>query len=309
VQVQIIDSRPPLSIAIGLAKKTASPSLAKWQSDLAAMTVEVTRKYFGMLTDESVRDGLDACVNLLSIGLLQSTSGTLEPELWLQTLHTEGIRGVSKLAVTQIKTCDALPDYAEVFSKNEVPRPSLLLSLFAHAAKSDATQAYRYLAREIAQRTEIKRQINLAEWLLNQTPSGRTIRRDMESHFGFGGESPDADLAIHRVLFLACGCAKPKPYAESLDEDFDKIPELPVIRLAATAFAEAKQRYEELELKIPAELRPALLLHNVSWFDRFILPAKKTKAAKSPKTPDLQGSASFPQENTERQLETDWGSS
>ena len=103
MQVQIIDSRPPLSVAIALAKQAHSPLLDQWKGELSAMVSEVTRKYFGMLTEEAVRDGLAACINLLSIGLLRASSGAIEPEIWLQALQTGGIRGASKLAVELIK--------------------------------------------------------------------------------------------------------------------------------------------------------------------------------------------------------------
>ena len=146
-------------MAIALAKQAHSPLLDQWKGELSAMVSEVTRKYFGMLTEEAVRDGLAACINLLSIGLLRASSGAIEPEIWLQALQTGGIRGASKLAVELIKACDALPDYALVFAPKEAARPSLLLSLFAYAAKTDALKAYGHLMRETAQRTEIKRHI------------------------------------------------------------------------------------------------------------------------------------------------------
>ena len=281
MQVQIIDSRPPLTVAIALAKQANAPLLSKWQEDMAAMVAEVTRKYFGMLTEEAVRDGLAASIALLSVGLLRASAGANEPEIWLQTLQREGVRGVSKLAVELIKACDALPDYAVVFAPKETLRPSLLLSLFSYASKTNALKAYAYLMRETAQRTEVKRQIDLAEWLLNYTPSGRIARRDMDAAFGFGGDSPDADIVLHRMLSQACGIAKPKPQDESLGEEMDMAAlEFPITKLGPKLLAQARQFYDELELKIPEQLRPALRLNNVSWFERFILPTRITKAGK-----------------------------
>ena len=277
MQVQITDSRPPLSVAIALAKQAHSPLLDQWKGELSAMVSEVTRKYFGMLTEEAVRDGLAACINLLSIGLLRASSGAIEPEIWLQALQTGGIRGASKLAVELIKACDALPDYALVFAPKEAARPSLLLSLFAYAAKTDALKAYGHLMRETAQRTEIKRQIELAEWLLNHTSSGRVARRDMDAAFGLGADSLDAETVIHRMLSLACGVTK-----RDVSMDFEAEPdmaamEFPVTKLGPKLLAQARQLYDELELKIPEHLRLALLLNQVSWFDRFIQPARKSK--------------------------------
>jgi hypothetical protein len=105
VELQVIDKRPPLTAAISLAKAERDDRLPKWRDDMAAMSAEVTRKYFGALTEEAVRDGVEACVNLLSIGLLRSTSGGIDPEGWLQTLRGSGVRGVSKLAVPMLFSC------------------------------------------------------------------------------------------------------------------------------------------------------------------------------------------------------------
>ena len=268
-------------MAIALAKQAQSPLLDQWQGELSAMVTEVTRKYFGMLTEEAVRDGFAACINLLSIGLLRASSGAVEPEIWLQTLQTSGIRGLSKLAVELIKACDALPEYAIVFAPKEAGRPSLLLSLFSYAAKADALKAYGHLMRETAERNEIKRQIELAEWLLNHTASGRVARRDMDTAFGFGADSPEADTVIHRMLSLACGITK-----RNVSTDFDAEPdmadmEFPVTKLGPKLLAQARQLYDELELKIPEHLRLALLLNQVSWFDRFIQPARKSREPKA----------------------------
>ena len=277
MQVQIIDSRPPLTVAVALAKQGHSPSLDQWQGELSAMVAEVTRKYFGMLTEEAVRDGLAACVNLLSIGLLRASSGAIEPELWLQALQTSGVRGVSKLAVEMIKACDALPDYAIVFAPKEAARPSLLLSLFSYAAKTDCLKAYRHLMRETGQRTEIKRQIELAEWLLNNTSSGRVARRDMDAAFGLGAESLDAETVIHRMLSLACGIAKRRVSIDLEGEPEMAAMEFPVTKLGPKLLAQARQLYDELVLKIPTHLRQALLLNQVSWFERFIQPTRNAK--------------------------------
>ena len=279
MQVQIIDSRPPLSAVIALAKQAHEPLLSKWQEDMATMAAEVARKYFGTLTEEAVRDGVGACVTLLSIGLLRSTSGAIEPEVWLQTMRKEGVRGVSKLAVELIKACDALPDHEVIFAPPQTLRPSLLLSLLSHASKAGISRAYTYLMRETAQRSETKRMIGLAEWLLANTPSGRVARRDMDTAFGFGNETPDAEIVIHHVLSLVCGVAKHDPYSDSLEDDPPEMgpPDFQVTSLGPLLLAAARKRYDELLAKIPSELKPALFFKNVSWFDRFIVPTRKGK--------------------------------
>lgn len=286
MDLQVIDKRPPLNAAIALAKAAPEGLPPKWRDDMAAMSAEVARKYFGALTEDAVRDGVEACVNLLSIGLLRSTSGGIDPAAWVQTMRAVGVRGVSKLAVELIKACDALPDYATVYAGRDEFRPSLLLLLLSYASKNGAAHAYNFLLRETAERTEVKRLIDLAEWLFVNTSSGRITRRDMERFFGT--DTPEAEMAVHHILTLACGVAKADPYADSAtmeDEAPEMMPcDLPITRLPAKRLSEARKRYEELVEKIPSELRAALVFRETSWFDRFILPkagGSRAKAARA----------------------------
>jgi hypothetical protein len=280
VELQVIDQRPPLCAAVALAKQHPEGLPPKWRDDMAAMAAEVARKYFGALTEDAVRDGLEGTVNLLSIGLLRASSGAIDPAQWVQTMRTAGVRGVSKLAVELIKACDALPDYAVVNAGKDEFRPSLLLMLLSYASKNGAVPAYRFLLRETAERAEVQRLVDLAGWLFTNTSSGRITRRDLERFFGT--DSPDAETAIHHILTLACGVAKVDPYAEPAMTE-DGPPEmmgydLAVSRLPAKRLREARTRYDALVEQIPAELRPALLFRGKSWFDRFVLP--KTVASK-----------------------------
>jgi hypothetical protein len=281
VELQVIDTRPPLSAAIAQAKGEAQGLPPKWRDDMAAMSAEVARKYFGALTEDAVRDAVEACVHLLSIGLLRSTAGGIDPAAWVQTMRAAGVRGVSKQAVELIKECDALPTYAAVYSGTDEFRPSLLLLLLSYASKNGPVRAYNFLVRETAERTEVKRQIELAEWLFANTSSGRIAKRDLERFFGT--DSPDAESAIHHILTLACGVAKADPYAESAMAEDDE-PEmmtcdLAITRLPPKRLSEARARYEELAEKIPNEFQPALFLRGTSWFDRYIQP--KTRASRS----------------------------
>jgi hypothetical protein len=277
VDLQVIDKRPPLTAAIALAKKSPEGLPTKWRDDMASMSAEVARKYFGALTEDSVRDGVEATINLLSIGLIHSTGGAIEPELWLQSMRAAGVRGVSKIAVELIKACDALPDYAAVYAGRDEFRPSLLLLVLSYASRSGAARAYRFLLRETMDRTEVQRLIHLAEWLFSHTATGRISRGDLDRFFGT--DTPDADTAIHRILTLACGVTKLDPFKE-LSMVGENPPEmmsdlLPISRLPAKRLADARVRYEELVQRIPAEMRPALNFRGVSWFDRFILPKQR----------------------------------
>ena len=291
MQIQTIDQRPPLSAVFALAKAERDSQLPQWRADMTTMSAEIARKYFGTLTEEVVRDGVNACVNLLSIGLLKSTSGTVEPVAWLQTLRATGVRGVSRLAVEMVKACDSLPTYALVSNTAAAPAPSFLLPLLAYASRNGPARAYSYLVSELEDRTDFKRSIDLANWLTANTPSGRVIQRSMSESFGY--ESPDADEVIHRILSLACGIAKVDPFAEtnfSEEESEMILPELPVTTLGPNLLAEARRRYDAVVAKIPSPLRLALIYNTSTWFDRFIVPSTKSPlkastAAAKPKPP------------------------
>ncbi len=271
MDLQVIDDRPPLTAALALVKAESTGVPPKWREDLATMSAEIARKYFGALTEDAVRDGVEACVNLLSIGLLRSSGSAIDPAAWVETLRVAGIRGVSKLAVESIKACDALPDFAAVYAGKDEFRPSLLMLLLSYASKNGAVRAHRFLLRETAERTEVKRLIDLAEWLFANTSSGRIARRDLEVFFGT--DSPEAESVIHHILTLSCGVPKADPYAESsMIEDEPEMMsfDLPISRLPAKRLSEARKRYLELVEKIPSELRPALSFRDISWFDRFM---------------------------------------
>ncbi len=277
MELQVIDQRPPLTAAIALAKQSAEGLPPKWRDDMASMSAEVARKYFGALTEDAVRDGVEATINLLSIGLLRSTAGGIEPELWLTTMRAAGVRGVSKLAVESIKACDALPDYAAVYAGRDEFRPSLLLLLLSYASRNGAERAHHFLLHETTERTEVQRLIHLAEWLFANTATGRIVRRDLDRFFGT--DTPDAETAIHHILTLACGVAKLDSFRElSMNPPELMSDLLPISRLPTKRLAEARVRYEELVQKIPAELRPALMFRGIPWFDRFILPTQRKSA-------------------------------
>jgi hypothetical protein len=294
VDLQIIDTRPPLCAAIALAKQQPEGLPLKWRDDMAAMAAEVARKYFGVLTEDTVRDGVEGTVNLLSMGLLRASLGEIDSAIWVQTMRMLGVRGVSKLAVELIKVCDALPDLAAVYAGKDEFRPSLLLLLLSYASKNGAVRAYRFLLRETGERTEVQRLIKLAEWLFANTASGRITRRDMERFFGT--DSPDAETAIHHILTLACGVAKLDPFSEpdmSEKGSHEMMPsDLAVTRLPAKRLAEARARYEALVQQIPVELRPALVFRGVSWIERFILP--KTRAGKLRNPGKTEGNREHP---------------
>ncbi len=291
MQIQTIDNRPPLSAVIALAKAERDPNLPKWRDDMTSMSAEIARKYFRTLTDEDVRDGFNACVNLLSIGLLRSTTGAIEPAAWIQTLRAIGVRGVSRLTVEMIKACDSLPadslaPYAPLSTTPDAAARSYLHRLLPTASREGPIRAYAALQVETDTRADFKRSIDLAQWLTANPPIARVVLRSMTESFDW--EHLSADEVIHRILSVACGVAKANSFAEpDLAEPDTAFLEFPVTTLGPNLFAAARRRYDDLVAKIPSPLRLALIHGESTWFDRYIIPSAKSSKSRAaaPKPP------------------------
>lgn len=268
MEIQIADHRPAFSIAISLAKRQEEPLLSKWQEEMSGMVAEVTKKFFGSVTDQQVRKGLDATIALLSIGLLDLTGGGIDPEEWVAFLRTSGLQGTSKRAVALIKQCSSLPEEDLIFNEDDTNlgedrRRSLLLRAISAGA------GYKYLIEEIARREANRRNIRLAEWLLKETTTGRIVRKQIEDIFGHA--HPLADEIFYHLIPRACGIPEKSipsmetVYMESSREDTSK-----AIQLIPKEYKAAQALYLKLVAKIPADIRPALIHHGESWFDRFV---------------------------------------
>ena len=280
MEIQIADHRPAFSIAISLAKRQEEPLLPKWQEEMSGMVAEVTKKFFGSVTDQQVRKGLDATIALLSIGLLDLTGGGIDPEEWVDFLRSSGLQGTSKRAVALIKQCSVLPEEDLIFNEDdnslgEDRRRSLLMR-----AVSIGT-GYKYLIEETARRQANQRNIRLAEWLLKETTTGRIVRKQIEDIFGHA--HPLADEIFFHLIPRACGISEKSipsmetVYMESSRDDTSK-----AIQLIPKEYKGAKALYLKLVARIPADIQPALLHQGESWFDRFVSSgAAKTKAAKA----------------------------
>lgn len=247
---------------------------------MTTMVVEVTKKFFGSLTDQQVRKGMEATVSLLSLGLLVSSKGGIDPEGWVAKLQSVGIQGVSKLAVELVKECNALPDEEAIWMENDLAaggnedkRRALLLH--ALAAGPDNVSGYKYLQEAIRQRTANRRAIQLAEWLLDNTTAGRIVKKDVEGVFGY--PHPQSDEVCYHLIPRLCGI--PEKLLPSLEADFLHAEgKEQDIQLVGKAYDQAHKRYLELAASVPPAFQSALLYNGKSWFERFV-----TKATKSPK--------------------------
>lgn len=290
MEIQIADHRPALTIALSLARKLEDPLLPKWQADMTVMVVEVTKKFFGSLTDQQVRQGLDATIALLSLGLFVSTKGGVDPEAWLTALQTDGVQGASKRAVELVKQCSVLPEEDTLWMENDLAagnaddkRRTLLLRTIAMGP--DNFSGYRYLVDEIERRQGALRSIKLAEWLLDNTTTGRIVKKNVEDIFGY--PHPQSDEVCYHMIPRLCGV--PEKLLPSLESAFlqeeDKEQD---IRLAGKAYETAQKRYDALVKTIPAPLQPALFYNGKSWFDRFISKGKAKKNTVAVEDDDLE---------------------
>jgi len=289
VEIQIADHRPAFTIALSLAKKLEEPLLPKWEEDMTTMVVEVTKKFFGSLTDQQVRKGMEATVSLLSLGLLVSSEGGIDPENWVATLQSSGIQGASKRAVELVKKCNSLPEEDALWMESDLAsggsddkRRTLLLR--ALAAGPDNVSGHRFLTEEIKRREANLRAIKLAEWLLDNTTTGRIVKKNVEDTFGY--PHPQSDEVCYHLIPRLCGI--PEKLLPSLEADFlaaeGKDQD---IQLVGKAYDQAKQRYQALAESVPKPLQPALLYNGKSWFDRFVAKAAKGQKKAAPVETDF----------------------
>jgi len=280
VEIQIADHRPALTIALSLARKLDDPLLPKWQADMTNIVVEVTKKFFGSLTDTQVRKGLDATIGLLSLGLFVSTKGGVDAEAWVEALQADGLPGASKRAVALVKQCSALPEEDAIWMEddlaagdNEDKRRALLLRAIAMGPENFS--AYRYLIDEIGRRETTQLGVKLAEWLLDRTTTGRIVKKNVEDIFGY--PHPHSDEVCYHILPRLCGI--PETFLPAVGTDFlqDDVGKEQDIKLPPQMFGQVRKRYDEIVKTIPAALRPALLYNGKSWFERFVIEGRKSK--------------------------------
>jgi len=258
VEIQLIDKRPALTVVLSLAKQEGDPRLPQWEEEMTRMVAEVSRKFYGSLTTETVRKGLNTTVGILSLGLHHSTAGGVDPEAWLVQLRTAGIKAISKSAIDLVKECAALPDSDFIAGSGGYGPTARDLLLIC------AKEGYPSLVAKIADRRMNQRAVKLAQWLLENSTVGRIARRNPKETIG---DNALAEDVFFFVLARECAIS-----ADRLPEDDGRVIYLPVkIR------KEAKKRYDDFVERIPEELRAALLFEGKNWFDRSVRPGSKPK--------------------------------
>jgi len=262
--LQLADERPPLTLAIHHAKAEDDPALPQWEADLARMVAEVTRKFHGALTAECVRRGLETSVGILGLGLLKSTAGERTPGRLLEALRLHGIRGASKHGVELVKECHALPESGFLFEDPAGRYGTSLQELLLESARS----GYDALMHRIEERRAIRRETDLARWLLVHSAVGRLVGRNRE---GTVGDIAMADEVIFYILIRESGV--PLPQDEMAQS----------VTLTPKPWNAARERYQSFVEKIPADLKPALFHHGTSWFDRVVRPSRSASKPR-PKT-------------------------
>lgn len=258
------DDRDPFTAAIAAAKRTHHADVAKWQEDLTALTAELSAKFFGTRSVEMIRAGLAMAIKLLGMGLLEQTKGAPDIAAWVQTLERLGLKGVTATAIERFKTVATLPE-SPVLEGLEETAPRTLLLLATSCA--DAKAAWQWLERHAATRREYLGTIRLAKWLLTQTPSGRVKATNLR-YSDTGTDMLLADEVIDEVLANICGLPRPK----------DDMGILEPCKLSAAKYREAHTAYEALESRLDEGLKRALEFNGRTWFDRFVLEAKASKA-------------------------------
>ena len=291
MQIQIADQRPALTLTLGLAKKLQDPLLPQWEEEMTKMLVEVTRKFHGSLTSHSVTMGLRTTIGILSLGLQIASEGAVDPDFWLAELRAGGIKGVAQRTTALLKELTSLPASEEVFpAGNTAENPRQLLLLYIK-------EGYQRLMENLNTRKANQKAIALAQWMLNNTTSGKVARRDVEATLGpdpiaetvFGFVIPrECHIDLKYVPDLAEIWHKDPTLEDDVDLlDFD-IPDFHIV-LPPRLYNTARKNYDAFVQKVPEDLRCALVYKGRDWFERFVEKgssrSKKTESAVDPLEP------------------------
>jgi hypothetical protein len=190
--------------------------------------------------------------------------------------------------VELVKECNSLPEEDAIWMENDLAaggsedkRRALLLH--ALAAGPDNVSGYKYLQEAIRQRTANRRAIQLAEWLLDNTTTGRIVKKDVEGVFGY--PHPQSDEVCYHLIPRLCGI--PEKLLPSLESDFLHAEgKEQDIQLVGKAYDQAHKRYLELTESVPTAFQSALLYNGKSWFERFVTKASKASKKTIASNPD-----------------------
>lgn len=258
-------------MAIALAKEENDPLLSQWEADLARMVAEITRKFHASLTMEGVRQGLRTTIGILDLGLYHTSQGAVDPELFLTTLRSDGVKGVSAAGIELAKTCANLPATDFLPLKGEpVPAGDSARDLLLAAIHGGG--GYGSLASKIDQRRKVRREIELAQWMLVHSSVGRVVHRNIEDTVG---ELPTAEDLHWYVLTRESGIPERR-----LPKGMERL-----INLPPKVWTEARDRYDTFVTKIPAHLQGGLFYRGESWFERFVLRVESAAGRKKTADP------------------------
>ena len=270
MEIQIADNRPALSIALGHAHEQGEERLPAWEAEMTQMVIEVTRKFHGSLTTENVRRGLETAIGILSLGLTHASEGGIDPQLWHRHLQQTGLKETSKQAVELVKQCAALPstDFLNPGAMDFDLSPREHLLRFARAG-------YKALRAMEADRRRNKLQIELARWLLQNSSSGPSARRNLSALQG----NLSAEDVFSYILPRQAGITG--EYLPEETEDFNGAR----IILPPRLWTQAKKRFDEFAATLPPELKPGLSVSGESWFEIHVLRAEVAETGPSAKKP------------------------
>jgi len=289
MQIQVADLRPAFTTTISLAKESNEPLLTAWRDEMVQMVIELSRKLYGAATTGMLQNGLDAAVNLLSIGLLHTTKGGIEPDRWLATLKGLGIKGVSKIVTDLVKACDAITPRHMVAVHGQVEyetTPASRLNMIQRLVEKSPKAAYKDLLSDMADRNEGQNDYKLGRWLIQNTPQGTLIKsRCFEM---FGTESAQFDEVCDFILPRVCQIpadllAHPgEIYADQgfASHDLDKNHLDSRYYLTARAFNTSKHAYDAFVKKLPPGYASQLNYRGQTWFDRTVVLSTKEETEK-----------------------------
>ena len=263
-----IDNRHPITIAFDCAIKTGRvtpESIDAWKKDMIDLVGESAKKFVGFSDTAAIRRALDIMLGILSLPVVHSTEGKLDPEAWVKYLVDTSLKAIATEAIAMARVTAESLDETELTA---YPRGSTTRSrLIDYATSRDRDRkevwvGYQLYRRDVEDQKREHIEAELVKWLIKKFANvephvwvGR-LRRTSFELCGMDATPLVADV-LNTYLLRFCTGLSTKGDIILKKKDFQQI------RTAYEAdrklwVKSAYQRYNTLVKQIPLGLRSGL---------------------------------------------------
>lgn len=241
--------------------------------DLCDLVFEITQKFFGFESVNSLHKALDFALGMLSFGLMAKTSGKIDFSQWIDEIKNTGIFGLTQYAVSLIKE---IPYPGSLESLKETKKPDYFnrenLKLICSSKNNKGLWNGYNIFLEITESINSELlQKKFAKWLIQNILSCSTKKFLLVNQASelFDNELISADMIINTILYrVSCGISLNSKIL--LTQSVFSEQRRKFGRNKSTWVKKSKSRYEEFRKKIPEIFYPALIFNGKDWFKRHL---------------------------------------